>query len=258
MGSRPHVGRTLPAAARPAAPIARDRPTPSVLAGFVSDAAHVPGGHAGASAFPKARPPSPPSLPAPSPCCAIGSQSSLTGGATPRGERAARHAAPRRRSAPTSDRNPWSSSPGVVLADARRARSRRAANGTRRIPTYDGATVGGTVADQRRRARRPSSTARPAPGSARSPSCSPAAASLEIATRRGHREPRRPLRDRRRRRRHGAASTFPPTACPSVRKLAAGYYAAPDMDLVDLFIGAEGTLGVVTSVTLGVLRRLPS
>jgi hypothetical protein len=31
---------------------------------------------------------------------------------------------------------------------------------------------------------------------------------------------------------------------PSVRKLAAGYYAAPGMDLVDLFIGAEGTLGV--------------
>jgi D-lactate dehydrogenase (cytochrome) len=40
---------------------------------------------------------------------------------------------------------------------------------------------------------------------------------------------------------------------PRTPKLAAGYYAAPDMDLVDLFIGSEGTLGVVTSVTLRVL-----
>jgi D-lactate dehydrogenase (cytochrome) len=45
---------------------------------------------------------------------------------------------------------------------------------------------------------------------------------------------------------------------PSVRKLAAGYFAAPGMDLVDLFIGAEGTLGVVTSVTLGVEPQAPA
>jgi len=33
-------------------------------------------------------------------------------------------------------------------------------------------------------------------------------------------------------------------------KTAAGYFVKPDMDLVDLFIGAEGTLGVVTEITL--------
>lgn len=36
-------------------------------------------------------------------------------------------------------------------------------------------------------------------------------------------------------------------------KSAAGYFVQPNMDLVDLFIGAEGTLGVVTSITLRLL-----
>ena len=40
---------------------------------------------------------------------------------------------------------------------------------------------------------------------------------------------------------------------PHVPKRSAGYHAAPDMDLIDLFIGAEGTLGVVTEITLRVV-----
>jgi D-lactate dehydrogenase (cytochrome) len=39
-------------------------------------------------------------------------------------------------------------------------------------------------------------------------------------------------------------------------KNAAGLYAKPDMDLIDLFIGSEGILGVITLVELG-LRTLP-
>lgn len=38
-------------------------------------------------------------------------------------------------------------------------------------------------------------------------------------------------------------------------KNAAGYFAAPDMDAVDLFIGAEGTLGVVTEIEVELLRK---
>ncbi|NQT89827.1 MAG: FAD-binding protein [Candidatus Omnitrophica bacterium] len=39
-------------------------------------------------------------------------------------------------------------------------------------------------------------------------------------------------------------------------KNAAGYYARDGMDAVDLFIGQEGTLGVITRISLRLLRRL--
>lgn len=45
---------------------------------------------------------------------------------------------------------------------------------------------------------------------------------------------------------------LPPLPRPAVKN-AAGYFIEPDMDLVDLFIGAEGTLGIVTEATLRLL-----
>lgn len=41
--------------------------------------------------------------------------------------------------------------------------------------------------------------------------------------------------------------TVPDYRMPAVKN-AAGYYAAPDMDIIDLFIGSEGTLGIITEV----------
>jgi D-lactate dehydrogenase (cytochrome) len=41
---------------------------------------------------------------------------------------------------------------------------------------------------------------------------------------------------------------LPTYRMPQTRKHAAGYFIAPGMDVIDLFIGSEGTLGVVTEV----------
>ncbi|MCU0585184.1 MAG: FAD-binding oxidoreductase [Desulfobacterales bacterium] len=40
-------------------------------------------------------------------------------------------------------------------------------------------------------------------------------------------------------------------------KNTAGFFAAPHMDLIDLFIGSEGAFGVITEVSVALLRRQP-
>ena len=42
---------------------------------------------------------------------------------------------------------------------------------------------------------------------------------------------------------------IPDIGMPDVPKRSAGYFLAPQMDLIDLFIGSEGTLGVIADVT---------
>jgi D-lactate dehydrogenase (cytochrome) len=48
---------------------------------------------------------------------------------------------------------------------------------------------------------------------------------------------------------------LPSYRMPQTRKHASGYYVAPRMDAVDLFIGSEGTLGVVTEVETKLLPK---
>lgn len=48
---------------------------------------------------------------------------------------------------------------------------------------------------------------------------------------------------------------LPTYQMPRTRKHACGYYVAPEMDLVDLFIGSEGTLGVVVEAEVELLPK---
>ncbi len=48
---------------------------------------------------------------------------------------------------------------------------------------------------------------------------------------------------------------IPNIRIPKSTKNAAGYYLRPDMDLIDLFIGSEGTLGVVKLIGLDLLHQ---
>jgi len=48
---------------------------------------------------------------------------------------------------------------------------------------------------------------------------------------------------------------LPTYQMPQTRKHASGYYVAPEMDVLDLFIGSEGTLGVITEIEVALLPK---
>lgn len=48
---------------------------------------------------------------------------------------------------------------------------------------------------------------------------------------------------------------LPTYRMPHTRKHASGYYVAPEMDVLDLFIGSEGTLGVIVEVEVTLLPK---
>lgn len=51
---------------------------------------------------------------------------------------------------------------------------------------------------------------------------------------------------------------IPNITMPNVPKISAGYYARPQMDLVDLFVGSEGTLGIIAAATIEVHKEPPT
>lgn len=51
------------------------------------------------------------------------------------------------------------------------------------------------------------------------------------------------------------AAQLPTYGMPEVRKHASGYYVAPEMDVLDLFIGSEGTLGVIVEIEVKLLPK---
>ncbi|HET6669042.1 MAG TPA: FAD-binding oxidoreductase [Pyrinomonadaceae bacterium] len=55
--------------------------------------------------------------------------------------------------------------------------------------------------------------------------------------------------------RHTLEAQLPSYHMPHVRKNASGYFVAPGMDVVDLFIGSEGTLGVISEVEVALIPK---
>ena len=51
------------------------------------------------------------------------------------------------------------------------------------------------------------------------------------------------------------SGTLPQIRMPDVKKNTAGYFISPDMDMIDLFIGSEGTLGIVTRIETELLQE---
>jgi D-lactate dehydrogenase (cytochrome) len=237
---------------------------PAVVSSFLSDAAHVPGGFAAGVAFPRSEGEVAALVRAAERVLPIGAQSSLTGGATPRGElvlstRALSTAGP-----------VLSAFVGPVLSDRpEHGHTIRVGAGVALtqlqaslaaerlyyppVPTYEGAFVGGTI-----------STNAAGAATFKYGSTRPWVAGLTVVLANGD------VLDLRRGEivsspdagfeielSSGQVLTVPPPAyrMPDVAKLSAGYYAKPGMDLIDLFIGSEGTLGVIVDATLRVIPK---
>jgi D-lactate dehydrogenase (cytochrome) len=236
-------------------PTARIDRDPTTVASFLSDAAHVPGGFAAGVAFPRSEADVAALVRGAAHVLPVGAQSSLTGGATPRGELV------------LSTRSLSFVEP--ILADRRdRYDTIRVGAGvpltalqsslaTARlyyppVPTFEGAFVGGTI-----------STNAAGAATFKYGSTRPWVAGITIVLANG---------DVLEIRRGDVVSStdgvfelelssgrvtvpVPTYRMPDVAKLSAGYYARPGMDLIDLFIGSEGTLGVIVEATLRVIPR---
>jgi D-lactate dehydrogenase (cytochrome) len=245
-----HTIRARPPAGDPTPPrIERD---PDVLAGRLEDAAHFPGGHATELATPASEAQVAHLLNDATAILPIGAQSSLTGGATPMGERLLSTSRLNRIESIGVDRVRVQA--GVTLSDLDRA-LQQAGRYYPPTPTFPGAFVGGTVATNAAGAAtfKYGSTRRWVEALT---VVLPDGEVLDVE--RGHTVAdaagrfQLELADRL------VTLQVPTYRMPQVPKLSAGYYAEPAMDLIDLFIGSEGTLGIITAVTLRVLPARPA
>lgn len=241
--------RTRPARPDPRVP-STPIPTTGDTAGFVEDAAHYPGGHAAAVAFPRDEAECAALVRGAARILPVGAQSSLTGGATPLGDLVL--STSRLNAVENLADTCVTVQPGVALTALREALD-AAGRAYPPTPTFEGATVGGVVATNA------AGAATFKYGTTRDwvRGLTVVLASGEVLdVERGQVQAShgRFVIDTARGPVAVPAPTYP---LPDVPKRSAGYHAAPDLDLVDLFVGSEGTLGVVTSVTLDVLPRRP-
>lgn len=254
--------RTRPARGREAADLSgssgestemRRERDPDVVAGYLHDAARFDGGHTEEICYPTSEADVAALLAEGRPILVIGAQSSLTGGATPRGEVLVSTA----RLAGIGD---WTGTSvrcgaGVVLRDLEAAAAARDLYFPP-VPTYDGATVGGVISTDAAGA----ATFKYGTTRAWVEEVTVVLASGEVLdVVRGrtiaHRDGWFEIEglDGRRRR-----VPVPRPSRPDVPKISAGYRGGEGLDLVDLFVGSEGTLGVVTQARLRLVGPRPS
>ena len=219
--------------------------------GFLEDAAHYPGGHAPGVVFPHSANEVADALASYDAVLPIGAQSSLTGGATPMGETVL--ATTKMARIVERDERRVRAQAGVTI----QALQEHLAQGGAWFPpapTFTGASVGGIVATNAAGAATfKYGTTRDwvdalvvvlADGTILDIARGQHVARngrLDVPTRSGH-----------------VTIPIPSYAMPHVPKRSAGYHAVPDIDLVDLFIGSEGTLGVIVEATLRILSPPPA
>jgi D-lactate dehydrogenase (cytochrome) len=229
--------------------IARD---PDVLASFVEDAAHFPGGHGAGIATIASEAEAAALLQSADAVLPIGAQSSLTGGATPMGEILL--STQRLNRILEIGRETVRVEAGVTLTELDAALD-RAGRYYPPAPTFFGAFVGGTVATNAAGAATfKYGTTRDWIQSLTIVLPSGDVLDVERGATRAHRDGYFDIELANR----SVRVPVPRYRMPDVPKLSAGYFARPDMDLIDLFIGCEGTLGVITEVTLRVLPERPA
>lgn len=225
---------------------------PGALEPYLSDASRYPGGRARCLYLPRSEGEVAWAVRNEPRLLAVGAQSSLTGGATPAGDALLGTARMDRILSLEGDR--VRVEPGLPLLVLLEQLEPLGAFYPP-VPTFTGAYVGGTVSTNAAGAAtwKYGSTRQWVEG-------------LTVVLASGH-----VLELRRGEVRASAAGRFevelpggevlevpvPPYTMPDVPKRSAGYHAEPGMDLVDLFVGSEGTLGVITEVELRLLRPAP-
>ena len=225
---------------------------PDALGAHLEDAAHYPGGHAAGIAYPRTEADVAALLASGARLLPIGAQSSLTGGATPFGEVLVSTA--RMNRIVDLSAHHATVGAGVTLAALEEAARQHAAATYPPRPTFTGAFAGGSVATNAAGAAtfKYGSTREWVDGLtvvlangdvldlARG-DCLAGPDGFRIRTRTGD-----------------IHVPVPSYRMPDVTKRSAGYHAAPGMDLIDLFIGSEGTLGIVTRVQFRLLCPVPA
>lgn len=226
--------------------------SPDAIARYLEDAAHFPGGGADGIARPGTEAEVAQLIQLATHVLAIGAQSSVTGGATPSGGLLL--STERLRAVQESGRSRIRAGAGITI-DGLQELLTRSGRWYAPFPTFTGATIGGIVATNAAGAATfkygttrdwvEALTLVLACGCVldleRGAVRADGSGAFEIACAHGHRRI--------------AIGTY---RMPQVPKCSAGYFAAPGMDLIDLFIGAEGTLGVIVDATLRVLESRPA